>query len=224
MIKLSPIILALLLSACGGKVVTPIEAKSQPPPAPKLPTSVPFWLGNAERNFYGTGPLTDAPLEVVWSFETKGISGRLHKDPWGGSSWPGQPSVDEKHVYFGSADGRLYCLDAKDGTLVWSYKTEDSLKATPTIAGDRLIASGLDHYIYCLDKNTGALIWKYKTGFEVDCSSAVISDRVYFGGEDGYFFRRGGTARASKRPACSRCDRRSLRGLPRASPPPRSPR
>ena len=118
MLRLSPIILALLfLSACGGHVVPPTEAKPQPP-APKPPSSVPFWLGNPSRNFYGTGPWSDAPLEVVWSFETKGISGRLHKDPWGGSSWPGQPSVDEKYVYFGSADGRLYCLDAKDGSLV----------------------------------------------------------------------------------------------------------
>src|SRR6185436_4808855 len=148
------LVLLLFLSACGGKVITRTEAKPQPPAPPKPPTSVPFWLGNASRNFYGTGPSSHKPLEVVWSFETKGISGRLHKDPWGGSSWPGQPSVDEQHVYFGSADGRLYCLDAKDGSLIWSYKTEDSLKATPTIIGDRLIASGLDHYIYCIDKNT----------------------------------------------------------------------
>ena len=94
------------------------------------------------------------PLEVVWEFETW-TTGRLHKDPWGGSSWPGQPSVDEQHVYFGSADGNLYCLDKRDGSLVWKYKTSDSLKATPTIVGDRLIASGLDHYIYCIDKRNG---------------------------------------------------------------------
>ena len=120
LLKLSPIVLALLLlTACGGTVVPETEAKPQPPP-PKPPASVPMWLGNASRNFYGTGPWSDAPLQVVWEFETKWITGRLHKDPWGGSSWPGQPSVDERHVYFGSADGRLYCLDAKDGSLVWS--------------------------------------------------------------------------------------------------------
>src|SRR5919112_5504805 len=95
MLKISPIILALLLTtaACGGKVVTETEAKPPPPP-PKPPSSVPAWLGNASRNFYGTGPWSDKPLEIVWEFQTSWTSGRLHKDPWGGSSWPGQPAVD----------------------------------------------------------------------------------------------------------------------------------
>src|SRR5215210_7590802 len=51
-------------------------------------TSVPTWLGNYARSFYGTGPWPAAPLEVVWSFKTRMTSGRLHKDPWGGTSWP----------------------------------------------------------------------------------------------------------------------------------------
>ena len=145
MIRISPFILALLLlPSCGGKVITKTEA-AKPPAPPKPPSSVPAWLGNASRNFYGTGPWSGDKLEVVWSIETKSISGRLHKDPWGGSSWPGQPSVDEKYVYFGSADGRLYCIDKNDGRVIWTYKTEDSLKATPTIAGDRLIALSLIH-------------------------------------------------------------------------------
>src|SRR5215510_3865618 len=190
MSKTLPIVCLLValisLPACGGKVISKTEAHAPDPPKP--PSSVPAWLGNPSRNFYGTGPWSGTQLEIVWEFETDFISGRLHKDPWGGSSWPGQPSVDEQHVFFGSADGNLYCLDKKTGSLVWSYKTLDSLKATPTIAGDRLIASGLDHNIYCVDKRNGTLLWKYTTGFEVDCSAAVIDGRVYFGGEDHSFY------------------------------------
>src|ERR1051325_1106562 len=138
MIKISPLILTLLLlTACGGKVITETAA-AKPQPPPKPPSSVPMWLGNASRTFYGTGPWSDRPLEGVWEFQTKWTTGRLHKDPWGGTRWPGQPSVDAAHVYFPSADGHLYCLDKRDGSFVWSYKTEDSLKATPTITGDRL--------------------------------------------------------------------------------------
>ena len=52
-----------------------------------------MWLGNGERNFYGTGPWQDGQLKIVWDLKTEFMSGRLHKDPWGGTSWPGQPSI-----------------------------------------------------------------------------------------------------------------------------------
>src|SRR5262245_30795860 len=181
--KQSTVLLVLLtilfcLTGCSTRLVKETEAKSAPR-APAKPTTLPEWLGNPARNFYGTGPWSGKKLEVVWQFETQWIKGRLHEDPWGGSSWPGQPSIDTKQVYFGSADGNLYALNRETGKLVWSFKTGDSLKATPTIAGDRIIASGLDYYVYCLNARDGSLIWKFKTGFEVDCSAAVIDGRIY---------------------------------------------
>ena len=132
--------------------------------------------------------LAYGPLEIVWELETGFIIGRLHEDPWGGSSWRGQPSIDRDRVYFPSADGNIYCVNRHDGNLIWKFKAKDSFKATPTIAGDRIIASGLDHHIYCLNALDGTLLWEYKTGFEVDCSASVVDGRVYFGGEDGFFY------------------------------------
>lgn len=182
----------LILNGCSGSASTPRtesrESALSDARKVSLPQSVPTWLGNYTRNFYGTGPWPTAPLEVLWSYKTKSTSGRLHKDPWGGTSWPGQPSVADGRVYFGSADSYLYCLNTSDGSLVWSFKTEDSLKATPTIVGDRIIASGLDHYLYCLNREDGKLIWKYKTGFEIDGAVTVFDGRVYFGGEDRNFY------------------------------------
>ena len=185
-----PFALSLSFSGCGGTAVSRTEAETAPKKHLEavLPTSIPMWLGNPSRTFYGTGPWSDRPLEVTWEVKTKLTSGRLHKLGWGGSSWPGQPSVMGDRVYFASADSYLYCLDLRDGRVIWSFKSEDSLKTTPTIVGDRLITSGLDHYIYCLKLNDGSLVWKFKTGFEVDGSSAVINGRVYFGGEDGFYY------------------------------------
>ena len=105
--------LAVGLTACAGRVVQKTEAEPVRKVAEPPPTSVPLWMGNLTRNFYGTGPWPDRPLEVIWEMETKLISGRLHKDGWGGTSWPGQPSVSGNRVYFGSADGNLYCLDKR---------------------------------------------------------------------------------------------------------------
>ena len=146
------VLLALLLTACGSKVVkeAPAEAKIE---KPKPPASLPTWLGNPERTFYGTGPWKTGQLKIIWEVKTGSISGRFHKDPWGGTSWPGQPSVEGDRVYFPSADGNTYCLNRADGSVIWKFKAKDSQKSTPTIVGDRIINSGLDHHVYCLNKD-----------------------------------------------------------------------
>ncbi len=183
------LLVSVAAASCGRNLAKQTEAEPRiTANAPVIPTSVQMWLGTPARNFYGSGPWPERPLRVIWEFETDLMSGRLHREGWGGLSWPGQPSLSGERVYFGSADGYLYCLDTQDGSLIWSFKAADSLKTTPTIAGNRVIASGLDHYVYCLNANDGSLIWKYKTGFEVDSSAAVINGRVYFGGEDGFFY------------------------------------
>lgn len=182
---------SLAFSGCGKTTkgdpnlapAKPVEVKK-----PVIPVST--WLGNAERNFYGTGPWKDGQLEIVWEFKTSSTSGRLHKDPWGGTSWPGQPSVEGDRVYFPSADGNTYCLNKADGSLVWKFKAKDSQKATPTIVGDRVVDNGLDHHVYCLNKKDGSLIWNHETGFEVDGAMAAseAEGRLYFGGEDHNFY------------------------------------
>src|SRR5829696_7667957 len=177
------------LNGCGGKAqVRTADTDVRPAETVRVRPAVATWLGNPSRTFYGSGPWAAGALEIRWKFKTKSISGRLHKDPWGGTSWPGQPSVNGDRVYFGSADGNVYCLSTKDGSLVWKFQGLDSMKATPTIVGGRILASGLDHYLYCLSASDGSLIWKYKAGFEIDGSVAAIDGRLYFGCEDGFFY------------------------------------
>src|SRR5688572_123550 len=85
--------LLLSLSGCGGSLVNETVAEPKVERALPPPPTVPMWLGNPSRNFYGTGPWSDRPSEILWEFETELITGRQHKEGWGGSSWPGQPSV-----------------------------------------------------------------------------------------------------------------------------------
>ncbi|MDX6385630.1 MAG: eukaryotic-like serine/threonine-protein kinase, partial [Blastocatellia bacterium] len=175
-----------LLTGCKGKAVA--EAPQPIVEKPKPPTAVPMWLGNAERNFYGTGPWKEGELKIIWEVSTKGISGRLHKDPWGGTSWPGQPSIRDDRVFFPSADGYVYCLNKNDGSEIWKFRGTDSMKATPVLIGNKVIANGIDHHVYCLKAEDGSVIWDYQTGFEVDGSVIVVKDRLYFGGEDRNFY------------------------------------
>lgn len=69
--------LILATSSCSPAVAKKTEA--EPLKArPVKPSGLPMWLGNVERNFYGSGPWPDRPLKVVWEFETELTSGRFH--------------------------------------------------------------------------------------------------------------------------------------------------
>ncbi len=185
---------ALLLAGCGGRLISRTEAEPLiKQPIKELPKSLPFWLGNPRRNFYGTGPWQPGPLEIVWELETSLIKGKLHKDLWGGTSWPGQPSVVGSRVYFPSADGNVYCVNRNDGSIVWKYTANDSFKATPTVIGDRIIAS-----VYCFRKLNGEPVWKFKAdgGFSKNykersgfwASPVVLKDRLYIGSNNGFMY------------------------------------
>ncbi len=180
----------ILLPACGGKLIRETEAEPvlKSKAAKPAQTDMPMWLGNPARRFYGNGPWSKKPLQVVWEFKTQWSSGRLHKDPWAGSGWPGQPAVVGERVYFGSSDSRVYCFNAKDGSVIWSYKTTDSAKSSPAVSGEYLVIGNLDNNVYCLNTNDGSLVWKYPTGFETDSSPAIVDGRVYIGGEDHFYY------------------------------------
>ncbi len=116
-----------------------------------------------------------------------------------GSGTAGRPAVGsaagaQRRVYAWGAEGRLHCLDAERGTLVWSRALHDDYRveprrfpvaSSPLLMGDRLIlnlgsqadAAG----VLALDKNTGATVW---TATQDGASyatpvAATIHDREY---------------------------------------------
>jgi outer membrane protein assembly factor BamB len=115
-------------------------------------------------------------------------------DPW--DFYLSSPNVTAGAVYFGSGDGHVYAVDAKSGTLRWSYKTGDVVHASPAISDGVVYIGGWDTYFYALDAATGTLKWKFKTGEDVKAhvmtgipGSAVVSNgSVYFGCRDANFY------------------------------------
>lgn len=102
------------------------------------------------------------------------------------------PAVWQGRVYFGSSDGHVYALDARNGKLVWKFKTGSVVHSSPAIAGGVLYIGGWDTYFYALDASRGTLKWKFKTGDDpeyhnqvgVQSSPAVANGVVYFGCRD----------------------------------------
>jgi len=92
--------------------------------------------------------------------------------------------VVNNFLYFGSSDYRLYCLDANDGSVEWSYLTGATVVSTPSVVDDYIYFGSNDNNIYCLDANDGSVEWSYLTGGGVWSSPAVVNNRVFIGSSD----------------------------------------
>lgn len=69
------------------------------------------------------------------------------------------PQIIEGRLYFGTADGKLYCLDAETGVFQWFFETRGALRCPP-ITLDGITYLGCDdNSIYTLDAATGDVAW-----------------------------------------------------------------
>jgi outer membrane protein assembly factor BamB len=97
------------------------------------------------------------------------------------------PTVDDDRVYFQGADGKLFCLRAKTGDLVWQkdflaeYGAEPNVwgfSSSPLVDGNRLIAlvgGRPDARLVAFDKLTGAEIWRaLPTDSETGVATPII--------------------------------------------------
>ena len=50
----------------------------------------------------------------------------------------------------GSNDGRLYIVRLKDGKLLSSFETDDSITASPAVVAGKIIIGSEDGTLYCL--------------------------------------------------------------------------
>ncbi len=76
-------------------------------------------------------------------------------------------AVADGAVYYGSsADDTLYCLDAAEGRVRWSFTTDGPVRVAPVVAGGRVYAGSDDGCLYCLGAEDGHLRWKYRGGPE----------------------------------------------------------
>ena len=97
-------------------------------------------------------------------------------------------------IVFGSDSDNIHLMH-DDGTIVWTYETDDKIQSAPSIIntgnGILVCVGSKDDNMYCLDEN-GQLAFTVETEDNVFTSvSAVSSDGgigIFFGSEDGYIY------------------------------------
>jgi hypothetical protein len=93
-------------------------------------------------------------------------------------------------VYVGSLDTNLYCLDADDGNVDWTYKTEGYITSSPAVVDGAvyIISQEPDSgALYKLEAANGSLIWKkalpyqkeFMGGTDMHASPTVADGMVF---------------------------------------------
>jgi outer membrane protein assembly factor BamB len=131
----------------------------------------PMFGGDITHSRY-TPSLAPDTNSMRWSYTTNGAV-------------ESSPAVVHGRVYVGSADGKVYCLDAVTGSLVWSYTTASYVDSSPGVVDGRVYVGSYDGKVYCLDAVTGDWVWDFSTGDYVHSSPGVVDGRVYVGSADG---------------------------------------
>lgn len=111
-----------------------------------------------------------------------------------------KPVCRDGVAYIPTSNEGLIAFDINSKTVLWNFKTEDSIlftapykskgskiiESTPVIDGNTLIFGANDGCIYYVDINSGSLIKKYDAGSAVLGKIAVTDDKIYAGAFGGY--------------------------------------
>jgi outer membrane protein assembly factor BamB len=110
--------------------------------------------------------LDAATGQEIWKTWTGGVM----KNPIAGArtvvgadNTRSSPIVLDGRVYVGALDGKLYCLDADNGNIIWDFVSGGPIYATPTIVDNAIYIPAStpapDGTVYKLDLN-GNVIWQ----------------------------------------------------------------
>ncbi len=146
------------------------------------------WVGSSPAVAYDLGLIFIGTEFGLWS--KKGgivaLDAQTGAEKWAVRSMPeythGSPLYvsREKAVYIGSNDGTLFAFNAKNGSVLWTYKTKGAIKETGCYDPiTRLVFFGShDGRLYALNARTGALQWSYDTGEAIYAAPCIYKDTV----------------------------------------------
>ncbi len=100
------------------------------------------------------------------------------------------------NVYIGSRDGKLYCINASTGRVIWTYTANGKIDSSPAVAAGYVYfaTNTPEGTIYALDAHTGVMKWYYKltppTGYYYNIMSSpfVADNKLFIGTDSGYVY------------------------------------
>ncbi len=94
------------------------------------------------------------------------------------------PALIKGMVYAGSDKGVMLCLNAADGSLVWSYDLGVEITCSPVLTEMRAFFGTADNMMQCLDRQTGQPLWSVRVQQKVSSTPAISGFDLIFGAGD----------------------------------------
>ena len=103
--------------------------------------------------------------------------------------------LSDKYVWFGSYNGRLYCLNKLNGKLMWSLKLADAIGSSPLLYKGFIYVSVetafLDAYVLKINALNGKVVWRSPWLGEQIHSSVALNPKeklLYVGANNGILY------------------------------------
>ena len=84
----------------------------------------------------------------IWKFKSDSAIFKLSPYRRDDKGLLSSPAIVSNKVFFGSADGHLYCLDLKTGKELWSYDLGVPVLSTPLVTGNALFVGSYNGRVY----------------------------------------------------------------------------
>jgi outer membrane protein assembly factor BamB len=126
---------------------------------------------------------------VAVDIDGKTVAWDYRQEEHGGGFFS-SPAVGSGHIYIGSRDRHVHCVDRTTGKLVWKFRTRGEVDSSPVIAGngDRIVFGSADGRMYMVGAGDGAEIWSYEIGSPIIGSPAVAGGMIVIGVQDGRLY------------------------------------
>ena len=136
--------------------------------------------GFKDRTVYAfrvDGSLREPPT-LAWTFPADKEGGAKGQYVAGGT-------IADDLFLIGNGDGTLYALRLDDGSLAWSFHTDDRIWNAPLVRDDTVYLTSLDHHLYALALDDGSPKWQVETAGAV-AMAPVYADGSLWIGDFGY--------------------------------------
>ena len=88
-------------------------------------------------------------------------------------------------LYLAAYSGVVYAINSNDGTIEWTYSTNETLNSSPIVQDNKVFVAGWAGGLYSIDTMTGTLLWRTKVGEVYRTDFAANGGMLYIFSRDG---------------------------------------